>query len=243
MAAIIKLRKAPVTGPAVTAGTGTGFTYDAALQAGKATVDGQEVLAPKRSGNGIQAQVVPRTNTLQNLLATVGNAGELSYPSDAPGIVQHSGVPGVAGKWLANEAAIVINVNSSSRVYYDDAQGVVFINIPSGVRNIILTTGGFTNRVTARQSTVWVMLVDGADGAPAKYSIYLSFDVQLEISSNRFNVLYFGTLANAKDLRLGLSLGGNAYDWNYAEFWCDADGLNIANMKRDIIQRDTGSWL
>jgi|GEM_PF-5991952 len=125
------------TGQAVGSGGGGGttFTYDAVLQAGKATVDGQEVLAPKRSGNGALLQVVPRTNTLSALLATDGNTGEMSHPSNAPGVVIHSGTPGVSGEWIANGTVWYIN---ASALTYNASSGGFDAAVPSGARVIYI---------------------------------------------------------------------------------------------------------
>lgn len=114
---------------------GAAFVFDPLLQAASATVDGQEVLAPKRSGNGALLQVVPRTNTLSALLATDGNTGEMSHPSNAPGVVIHSGTPGVSGEWIANGAVWYIN---ASALTYNASSGGFDAAVPSGARNIYI---------------------------------------------------------------------------------------------------------
>lgn len=202
-------------------GGGTSFTYDATLQAAKATVDGTEVLAPKRSGNGILAQVVPRTNTLTALLATQGNAGELAYPSNAPGLVQLSGVAGTPGTWFANDGCYVVNLNTSPDVVDDSESGATLINVPDGVRNIILTAGGGTSRINARPGGNYFIIKPAkASTQVAKISVYLSFLVAQERTDTRFNALQYGfDPNNAFDLEILTDLAAAPSTWDYVEFF------------------------
>lgn len=189
MASIISLRKSPVTGPAVAGpGGGTTFTIDAAAQAATATVDGQEVVAPLRSGNGILAQVVPRSNTLAALLGTDGNAGELSYPSNASGVVQHTGVAGGA-RWLGNDEFYVINVNTDPTISMDVPNDTLVIPIPAGVRNVYLTTGSTSTPLASGRPTSFKLMLGGGplskETATAIYRIVLAFNVDAEVLAGR----------------------------------------------------------
>lgn len=215
----------PVTGqPVGGGGGGSTFTYDLTLQAAKANVDGTEVLAPKRSGSGILAQVVPRTNTFGALMATQGNAGELSYPSDASGVVQHSGVAGGA-VWLSNESVAVINVNTDTSIVSDVVNGLLLIPVPAGARAVYLTTGASENPLQTGRPTGFRLVLGG--GPTAKETgaflgkLILGFDVAAEVLAGRISpTATVGVSTNASDDSVSISLdpNGDGQNHDYFEF-------------------------
>lgn len=171
---------------------GTGFTYDATLLAAKATVDGQEVLAPKRTGNGIQAQVVPRSATLASLLATNMPAGELAYPTDAIGVVQGTGT--AVSRYIAPGQPWVIDMSVTTGWTFAGSVAT-YAGIPVGVRDIIIgsSTGTYAAAFTGKNLTM-----DFSAPLPRVYAVTVTTLIPADKFPGTFPDLNLGDGANAR---------------------------------------------
>jgi hypothetical protein len=89
---------------APSAGSGVTWVQQNGQVVGILGPDGTTVYAQfvRQPDGSVQMQIVPRTGTLQALLATAGSAGELSSATDVNAIVQHNGVGGQARAFFAN---------------------------------------------------------------------------------------------------------------------------------------------
>lgn len=119
--------------------TATRTANEVVLSVPNSTVDNR-VNALKGVANGIaglnaqgnlNANIVPRTNTLSNLLTVSGANGELSVATDEPTIVKHNGV--------ANQA-VPINAHGWRQVNL--ARGQTGLVIPTNTENITVAVTG-----------------------------------------------------------------------------------------------------
>ena len=179
MAAIIKLRKAPVTGPAAAGvGSGTTFTKNAATGFFEATIGAEKALALPADGNGnAKANLGMRRDTLANLLTLAGLPGEISLPTDYRGIVCHTGE--VGGAYYVGNDAYMVDVTNNPQIA---AEGL--FTIPRGFRTVVLGPKGATPHATVVsnggigigvQLTVGQSIYDGLN--TSAFRIYITADL------------------------------------------------------------------
>lgn len=186
--------------PAAQNGAAT-FVYDAQLQAAKATVGGQEVLALLRSGTGFKGRVVPDSNTLVNLLAARQTAGVIAYPTDASGIVVYNGTgPGDYPTYESFGAFLTINLNTSPLVYLDPEFGSLTVRMPRGVRRFALTA---PNGVPAGFVGTIVMVKDSVEPL-AEYTVVFMMDVAAEYAAGRLSAIGTADVAQTNGGIFGL---------------------------------------
>lgn len=181
-------------------GGGTTFAYDVTLQAATATVDGQEVLAPKRSGSGIQAQVVARTGTLADLMSIGGNAGETARPTDYSGFVCYTGNVGEA--YYVGQDPYVIDVTNPAtlpNVIIPRGFTSVVIGPQGGVPNAAIRNGGGitleqqlgTSGIPGYGRNFVIKVIADFTGASGSYAYLQAFFSLLDLSIAGGSLNYF----------------------------------------------------
>lgn len=194
----------PATGQPLGGGGGTTFTYDAALQAAKATVDGQEVLAPLRSGGGFRGIVVPRSGTLDALMSIGGNAGETARPTDYRGFVCFTGVVGEA-YYVGSDPYRVDVANPATPAV---------IEIPRGFHTIIVGPLGAIPNATIRSNSG--VQINTATGDSFGKNFIVKFSADFTGSAGAYaNAMIFGVVVD-------LSTSGGGF--NYFDVCTIVDG-------------------
>lgn len=162
---------------------GLNWVLDGANAVGFTGYGGKTYALLERNANGtVPVNVIPRTNTLANLLTLAGGAGELSVASDAPALVKHSGVAG---------GAVGFYPFSSVKTLSAPANGTIgTVTIDSDVISV-------QRGAAAVNSTATLTLGSGSNVGQIVYVHAVDSDVGLSVSTVRGGTTVVAGAVNA----------------------------------------------